>query len=170
MASWKSGANSALGQPSPGQVDDTARVAVGTRAKFFDETQGEGEFIYLPGVAATAVDDCVEYDLMPGAQTTIRHSNATAPNSGRPVAFASAAILAGKFGWYQIYGVVIANVAAGFVAASKIFGTGTAGTLDDGADAGDQILNAVGSSAIATPAAGKAYLTVAYPFVQGQIT
>lgn len=167
---WKPGANAPLGLPSPGSVDDTAGVQVGTIAKFYDDTQGEGEFIYLPGVASTAAGDCVEYDLAPGAQATVRHSNATATGKGWPVAIASAAVVATKFGWYQIGGVAIANVAAGFAAASAVFGTGTAGVLDDGADAGDQILNARGSSAIGTPAANKAYITLNRPFVQGQIT
>lgn len=169
MPAWKSGANSPLGYPVPGNVDDTALVKVGTRATFFDETQGEGEFIYLPGVANTAVDDIVEYDRIPGAPTTTRHSNATATNSGRPVAFASAAIVAGKYGWYQIAGVAIANVLAGY-APGVVMGTATAGSVDDAADAGDQILNARGVTAIATPAAGKAYVEIMYPFVQGQIT
>lgn len=167
---WKSGANAPLGYPVPGNVDDTALVAVGTVAKFFDDAQGEGEFIYLPGVANTAAGDAVDYDLAPGAQSTTRHTNATATNKGWPLAIASAAIVAAKYGWYQISGVAIVNVAAGFAAASAVFGTGTAGVLDDGADAGDQILGASGSSAIGTPAANKAYITLSRPFTQGQIT
>lgn len=166
---WKSGVNAALGYPVPGNVDDVAKAPVGSIAKFYDDVQGEGEFIYLPGVAATVAGDCVEYDLAPGAQVTVRHSNATASNSGRPVAFAMAAVIATKFGWYQIGGVVIANVAVG-CAPGSVFGTATAGVLDDGADAGDQILNARFSTNIATPAAGQAYATVNRPFVQGQIT
>lgn len=167
---WKPGANAPLGLPVPGNVDDTALVQVGTRAKFYDDTQGEGEFIYLPGVASTAAGDCVDYDLAPGAQVTVRHTNATATNKGWPVAIASAAIVAAKFGWYQISGVAIVNVAAGFAAASAVFGTATAGVLDDAADAGDQIIGARGSSAIGTPAASKAYVTLDRPHVQGQIT
>lgn len=169
MAAWKSGANSPLGYPVPGNVDATELVAIGTIAKFFDETQGEGEFIYLPGVAATAYGDCVEYDLNPGSEVTIRHSNATATGSGRPVAFATAATIAATFGWYQIGGVAVISVAAG-MAAGLLFGTATAGVLDDGADAGDQILGARCSSAIGTPAANKSYATINRPFVQGQIT
>lgn len=167
---WKSGANAPLGYPSPGTVDDTALVQVGTIASFYDDIQGVGEFIYLPGVASTVLGDAVDYDLAPGGQATVRHSNATATNKGWSVAFATAAIVAGKFGWYQIAGVAIASVAAGFAAASSVFGTGTAGVVDDAADAGDQILNARGSSAIGTPLANKAYLTINRPFTQGQIT
>lgn len=166
---WKSGANSPLGYPVPGNVDATAVVAVGTTAKFYDDTQGEGEFIYLPGVAFTVAGDAVEYDLAPGAQVTVRHSNATASNSGRSVAFATAAIVAGTWGWYQIGGLVIANTVAGTVAGAAM-GTATVGSIGNTVDAGDQILNARISTAVGTPAAGKSYATINRPFVQGQIT
>lgn len=170
MPSWKSGANSPLGYPNPGNVDDTELVAVGTIARFFDETQGEGEFVYLPGVADTVAGDIVDYDLTPGAEATVRHTNATASNKGSSVAFATAATVAGKYGWYQIGGVAIANVLAGFADNGVIFGTATAGSVDDAADAGDQILNARGVSAIGTPASGQAYVQINRPFTQGQIT
>lgn len=166
---WKSDANSPLGAPVPGGVDTVAQVPVGTIATFYDDSFGVGEFIYLPGVAATVAGDCVEYDLAPGAQVTVRHTNATASNSGRPVAIAMAATVAATFGWYQIGGLAIINVAAG-MAPGNLFGTAVAGVLDDGADAGDQILSARCSTAIGTPAANKSYATLNRPFVQGQIT
>lgn len=165
---WKSGANAPLGYPVPGNVDATELVKVGTVARFFDETQGEGGFIYLPGVAATAAGDCVEYDMIPGTVTTIRHTNATATGSGRQVAIATAATIAATYGWYQIQGVAICNVAAG-MAAGLLFGTGTAGVLDDGVDNGDQILNARCLTAVGTPAANQSYCQITYPFVQGAI-
>lgn len=165
---WKSGANSPLGMPVPGNVDATELVKVGTIGTFFDETQGEGKFIYLPGVASTAAGDAVEYDMIPGTVTTIRHTNATAPGSGRQIAIATAAIIAATYGWYQIQGVAIVNVAAG-MAAGLLFSTATAGVLDDGQDNGDQILNARCLTAVGTPAATKSYCQITYPFVQGQI-
>lgn len=167
---WKPGANAPLGYPVPGNVETIAVVPVGTTAVFTDDTQGEGEFIFLPGVASVAAGDCVEYDLCPGSQAIVRHSNATATNKGWPVAIATAAIVAASYGWFQIRGVAICNVAASFAAGQAVFGTGTAGVLDDGADAGDQILGMRSSSAIGTPAASKAYITLSRPFVQGQIT
>lgn len=167
---WKSGVNSPLGYPVPGNVETTEVVPVGSRARFYDDTQGEGEFIFLPGVASTVAGDIVDYDLTPGAEATVRHTNATASNKGSPVAFATAATVASTYGWYQIFGVTIANVLAAFADNGVIFGTATAGSVDDAADAGDQILNARGVSAIDTPSTGKAYVQIAYPFVQGQIT
>lgn len=166
---WKPASNAPLGLPVPGNVDTAAKVQVGTIAKFYDDTLGEGEFIYLPGVAATVAGDIVEYDLAPAAQVTVRHSNATASNSGRPIAFATAAIVATMFGWYQIGGVAIVNTTAA-QAAGVMMATATAGSVANGADAGDQILNARLSTATGTPAALQAYATIQRPFVQGQIT
>lgn len=169
MPTWKSGANAPLGQPNPGQVDDTAKVAIGTIGTFFDETQGEGKFIYLPGVANTVAGDIVIMDLTPGAQTTTRLAKDAANNSGRPVAFASAAIVATKFGWYQIEGVAIVNVVAG-TAAGVMMNTATTGSVGNTADAGDQVLNARVLTAVGTPAANQSYAHIQRPFVQGQIT
>lgn len=169
MTNWISGANGQLGQPTPGGAEATARAVVGTIARFFDaDGGGEGEFIYLPGVLNTANGDLVEYEIGT-APATIRHSNATASNSGRPVAVAVAAAGAGQYTWYQIGGLAIVNAVAGAVA-GPMFGTGTAGQVGSAADAGDQILGARIASAVGTPAAGKVYAQLSRPHVQGQIT
>jgi hypothetical protein len=168
---WKTGPNAALGISAITAVpDDVIQTPIGTIAKFYDDLLGEGEFIYLPGAASVALGDCVVYDLNPAAVTVARTVAATHVTSGRPVAFATAPIVAGKFGWYQISGVAIASVAAGFAAGNRVFLTSTAGTVDDAVVAGVQLLGAVSSSAIATPLAGKAYLTISRPTLQSQIT
>lgn len=168
---WKPGPNAPLGVANgvPTTPDVTAVVPVGTIREFYEDTLGPAELIYLPGVAATVAGDLVEYDLTPGAQLTVRHSNATASNSGRGVAVALAAVVAGQFGWYQISGVAIVNATAAS-AVGPCMATATAGSVNSAADAGDQILNARLTTAVGTPAAGKAYLTMTRPFVQGQIT
>jgi len=168
---FKTAGNSQLGVPDfqPSVVDAVARVPVGTIVKAFDDVQGEGEFIYLPGVAATVAGDLIEYDLAPGAQATVRGSNATSSNAGRPVGFAMGANVAGTFGWAQISGVAIVNAVGGTVA-GVMMATATAGSVGNTADPGDQILNARISTAVGTPSAGKAYATINRPFKQGQIT
>jgi hypothetical protein len=169
---WKPGYNAPLGLPpmNPTTVDPAAVVPVGTIATFVEDTLNlMGEFIYLPGVAATIAGDVVEYDLTPGAAATIRHTNATGSNSGRPLAVAMAAVLATQFGWYQIGGVCVINTTAA-QAAGNVFGTATAGAVGNTLDAGDQILNARLLTATGTPAALKAYALIQRPFVQGNIT
>lgn len=171
---WKTGPNAPLGvwndiAASAAQLDTVARVPIGTIREYVEDTLGPAELIYLPGVVNTVAGDLVEYDLTPGAQATIRHSNATASNSGRPVAVALSATGAGTFGWYQISGCAIVNATAAS-AVGACFATATAGSVNSAADAGDQILNARLISAVGTPAAGEAYLMMQRPFVQGQIT
>lgn len=166
---WKSGPNAALGIPTPGGSETTSTKTVGTIARFFDDALGDGEFIYLPGVADTVRGDLVEYDLAPGAPSTTRHSNATGTNSGRPLAVATANVGAGHYGWYQIGGVAIVNAVAGTVAGVAM-GTATPGSIGNTADAGDQILGARIVTPLGTPEAGKVYAELARPHVQGQIT
>lgn len=168
---WRPSYNAGLGIPDiqPATVDDTARYPIGTIVKAYDETQGEGEFIYLPGVASCAPGDMVEYDLTPGAQAVVRGTNATSSNSGRPVAFAMGAIVATKFGWYQISGCAIVSTVAGTVA-GNMMATATAGSVGNTADAGDQVLSARILTAVGTPSANKSYAMIQRPFKQGQIT
>lgn len=166
---FKPGANAPLGIWSFTEVSTTARVPVGTIVKGYDDTQGEAEFIYLPGVASTVAGDMVEYDLAPGAQATVRATNATSSNSGRPVAWAMAAVVASSYGWYQISGVAVGNTVAG-TAAGVCMASATAGSVGNTADAGDQVLGARISTAVGTPAAGQSYITINRPFKQGQIT
>lgn len=168
---WKTSYNSGLGQQalSLAAVDVTPKVAIGTILKAFDDVFGEGEFIYLPGLTAALAGDAVTYDLLPGSQAIVRALTGTHANTGVPIAIALVAVPTGSYGWFQISGVGIVNVSAGAVA-GRPFITATAGQLFSTAAAGTQVLNARLSSAIATPAAGQAYLTMNRPFVQGQIT
>lgn len=172
MPNFSTGANSPLGVPdfNPAIIDTTEKIAVGTIARGFDETQGWAEFIYMPGVASCAAGDLVVLDLTPGAEAVVRTLSGTHLNTGQQVGVAMAALVAGKYGWFQIAGVAVVNVLAAFAAASKVFLTTTAGSVDDAAVAGCQVLPARGVSAIGTPAAGQAYVMLNRSFVQGQIT
>ncbi len=168
---FKTSYNAGLGIPRLDlqDTDLTPKFAIGAVVKGVDDTLGEAEFIYLPGAANTVIDDAVVYDLAPGAQATTRLANNAQNNTGRPVAVAKGACLAGMYGWYQISGVCIVNATAAS-AAGAMFTTATAGSVNSAADAGDQILGARLSTAVGTPAAGKAYATLNRPCMQGQIT
>lgn len=171
---WKTGRNNpALGLPQvqslAAAIDVAAQVPVGTIALYEDETQGPAEFIYLPGVASTVAGDIVLYDLNPAAPATARATVALGANSGRDVAVAIAPVVAGNYGWYQISGVAIVNIAgAGIV--GPLYGTATAGNGSSGTTAGSQISGARISVAVGTPAAGQSYVTLNRPRFQTQIT
>lgn len=163
--------NAALGQQSFNlfDVDNVQKVALGTVCKGFDPLLGEGEFIYLNGVAGCVAGDVVVYDLNPAGVTVARGVSNTFANSGRPVAFAVVPVLAGQFGWYQINGCTIANAIVGTVAGVAMLNAAT-GSIANTADAGDQLLGARISSAVGTPAAGKVFVTLNRPNIQSQIT
>jgi hypothetical protein len=72
------------------------------RAK--DATLGEGEFIYLLGVASTIVGSLVTYNVGTGHQTALGTS---AVGVGNPFAVAMSANLGSYYGWYQISGLAV---------------------------------------------------------------
>jgi hypothetical protein len=123
-------------------ADTTANHPLCTIVKAQDPTYGEGEFIYLKGVASTAAGDWVGYT--PGSATTPGTSVRAVANGTYPLAVAmSACNTTTKFGWYQIAGTAVAlgltsiTHTSGFLAL-----TGTAGALDDASVIGDHVFNA----------------------------
>jgi hypothetical protein len=78
----------------------TKLLPLGTIVRATDTTLGEGEFIYLQGVASTTVGNLVSYDVsFQTALATIALAN------GQPVAVAMSACVASEYGWYQIGGL-----------------------------------------------------------------
>ena len=143
----------------PQAIADTSTsqlLPLGTRVKAVDIAYGEGEFIYLKGVASTAIGSCVLIN-----QDDFSTSLLAANDIG-DVAFAMSANVASSFGWYQIYGKAVGKVLAGFADNANCYGTATAGSIDDTIVAGDRIKKCKGASAID---AGLAELEIAYPFV-----
>tara|TARA_Y100000310_G_scaffold323388_1_gene383649 strand:+ start:122 stop:640 length:519 start_codon:yes stop_codon:yes gene_type:complete len=117
-----------------------------------DTVLGEGEFIYLLGVAST-----VAYDFVTFVAATYQTIRPTANAVGLG-AFAYSANVASQYGWYQIRGIAEANVAASFAAAKIPYLTATASVLDDAVVAGDKVYNTLSMSAIGTPVTGNAYI------------
>ena len=140
-------------------VDSTARLPLGTRLKAYDPSYGEGEFIYLKGLDTTGAGTWVTFN---------QDDNSTAllaANAIGPVAVAMAATVTGTFGWYQIYGKAVGKVLTGYADNGLVYATATAGSVDDTVVAGDRVKNALGASAIGTPAAGLAEFEIQYPYM-----
>lgn len=140
-------------------TDTTLNHPLGTRVKAVDPTYGEGEFIYLSGVASTAV----------GSWATIHEDGFTttllAANDIGQVGVAMSANVASQYGWYQIAGKAVGKVAASFADNGLVYATATAGTVDDAVVAGDRVKKAIGASAIDTPSTGLAEMEIQYPFM-----
>ena len=127
------------------EIDSDKQAPLGLIVQAVDtgsDDRGVGEFIYLKGVASTAIGSVVLY--LPDDWST---ALATSDHVGS-IAVAMAATVANKYGWYQISGKGSAKVLSGFEDNDPCYLTGTAGSVDDADAAGDYIANMVGASDI----------------------
>lgn len=137
-------------------TSSTQAAPIGTVVRAVDTTYGEGEFIYLKGVASTVVGSAVIYDTYANTTTL------AAAGSRGPLAVAMSANVANQFGWYQISGSAVVK-AATVVANGNVYVTATAGTVDDAVVAGDKVDGARFKTADGTPSAGFAVCQLARP-------
>ena len=153
---YGSNENSLIGQPVS-ETSTTLKHRLGDRFKCSDPTYGPGEFIYLQGVASTAVGSWVTFNQDDGTTALL------AANAIGPVAVAMSANVADQYGWYQIYGKAVGKALTGFADNGNVYATATAGSVDDAIVAGDRVKNAKGASAVDTPSAGLAEFEIQYP-------
>lgn len=124
---------------------------------------GEGQFVYLQGVASTAAGDSVLYDAKAGTTT-----RAVAASRG-PIAVAQSANVASQFGWYQVLGNAAVNTtAAGTGAANALLAvTSTAGQTTVSGGAGVKIDGAICKTAQDTPSTGFTQVLLDWPAANG---
>jgi hypothetical protein len=117
-----------------GTVSTTQKHKLGERifARDVSGTRGEAEFIYLSGAPSTVAGSVV---LITDAWGT----TLVAARDKGALALATAAIVGGSYGWYQIKGQGMATSAAAVSANTPLY-IGGSGIVDDAAVAGDQII------------------------------
>ena len=148
------------------ETSTTQNAPLGTRIKALDKAStayGIGEFIYLQGVASTVVGSFVTYD---------QDDNSTAllvANAINPVATAMSICVASNYGWYQIFGQAVGKGLASLADNANIYGTATAGSVDDAIVAGDRVQNAKTTSALDTPSTGLVEVAIQYPIVNNAL-
>lgn len=156
------------GQDVPAQLitdtSTTQKAPLGTRKRAYHATYGEGEFIYMSGVASTVVGSAVQLNYDDG--TTVLQTSSIKG----PVGFAMSINVASQYGWYQVYGKAVGKVLAAFADNADVYATATAGSLDDAVVDGYLVHNCRGASAIDTPSTGLAELEIAYPYVDAIAT
>lgn len=153
-----------VGAPIITDTDTTAKVPLGTIVRAYDPTYGEGEFIYLLGVASTAVGSVVTYDAA-GYQTALAPVGTNLP---RPVAIAMSANLATYYGWYQISGRAVAKKTSGLaLAAGAAVGVKTIGLIAT-TGSGKEIEGAI--TVAASTASTSVTLVINRPRMQGRVT
>ena len=155
---WRT-SDTRIGTPVLTDTDTVAKLPLGTRIKANDPTYGEGEFIYLKGVASTAIGSWVTYNVDDNSTALL------AANAIGPVGIAMAANVASQYGWYQIYGKAIGLCLAGYLDNALVYATATGGSVDDAVVAGDRVKQAIGASAIGTPSGSFAEFEIEYPWM-----
>lgn len=145
------------------ETSTTALHALGTIVRAQDPTYLGGEFIYLKGVASTAVGSWVTYNIDDGSTTLL------AANAIGPVAVAMSANVANQYGWYQIQGKAVGKALTGFLDNANVYATATAGSIDDAVVAGDRVKRAKGASAVDTPSSGLAEFEIDRPFMDDAV-
>lgn len=123
----------AIGHPmsvvgAPGEIHDSQRNPLGMEAWFYDKTANLfRKYVYLQGVANTIAGSWVVYNQ---AGATVNFAT-DAPVG--PVAIATAAVVANKFGWYGRDGHFICGAISGGDAAAgaRVFATSTDFLPDD---------------------------------------
>ena len=148
-------------------TETAAKHPLGTIVRGVDPTYGEAEFIYLLGVASTAVGSVVTYD----ASTFQTVLCAVGGNIPRPIAIAMSANVATQYGWYQISGVaVVKKTCTVSLAAGAAVGVLTTGLIA-GTGSGKEISGAA-VAAVASATAGRTTVSVMInrPRKQGRIT
>ena len=158
MSIWSPAENTLVGQ----RLEDTSTTAahkVGTIVRCDHPDYGAGEFIYLAGVASTAVGSWVTYNMDDGSTVLL------AANAIGPVAVSMSANVASGYGWYQISGKAVGKALASFADNANVYATATAGSIDDAVVAGDRVKNAKGASAVDTPSTGLAEFEISRPWM-----
>jgi hypothetical protein len=156
-----------IGTQPIADTDTEQKHKLGTIVRAVDPTYGEAEFIYLKGVASTAVGSLVTYN-------TSSYTTALAPvgtNKAQPIAVAMSANVASQYGWYQISGIAVmkktctvslaANAAVGVLTIGLVAGTGS----------GKEIQGAL-VAAVASATAGRTTVQVVInrPHMQGRVS
>ena len=152
--------------------DTTQWHPYGTIVKAFHATFGQGEFIYLQGVASTAVGSLVNYI---GSTGVTSLTTASGANVSRPVAVAmSANIVTTTYGWYQIDGsatILKTAVKVDPAGTVRVYLSGTSGRIMQTSVAGRTVLGANFETATTvTSTTSTAVVTMNRPHQQGPIT
>lgn len=151
-------------------TETTQKHPLGTIVRGVDPTYGEGEFMYLLGVASTVVGSLVKYNTTTWQTALLSVTNGK--NKGVPVAVAMSANVASQYGWYQISGnAVIKKTTVAATPGVPIFISATDGRMKVLASAGQQILGAqTANLTTVVTTTSTVVVTINRPFTQGQIT
>jgi hypothetical protein len=162
--------HSQAGAQAIASTSTTAVHPLGTKVTATDPTYGQGEFIYLLGVASTTVGDLVVYNAT--TYQTALMTTTNSENKGQPLAVAMSANVASGYGWYQIRGnAVIKKTGVAVTPQVPVFISATAGRIKVLASSGQQVLGAqTANLTTVVTTTSTVVVTINAPTSQGQIT
>lgn len=153
---------------SPGAAGRSTPGRLGSIAKAYHPTFGEGEFIYLLGVASTLVGSVVSYN----ATTFQTALSVNTAKGAWPLAVAMSANVAASYSWYQIEGLAtVLKTATQVLPQVKIFQSATAGRVTPTSASGLEVLGARGANLVTvTSTTSTIVILLNRPALQGNIT
>lgn len=157
-----------IGAQPIAETSTTQNHPLGTVVRAVDPTYGEGEFIYLLGVASTVVGSIVNYR----GSTWATALGYVGENRASPMGVAMSANVASQYGWYQIGGQAVAAKACTVsFAAGAAVAVGSSSGLAVATLSGQELQGAI-VSAVASATAGRTSVTLLLnrPHSQGRIT
>lgn len=149
-------------------TETTQKHVLGTIVRGVDPIFGEGEFIYLLGVASTVVGSLVTYNATTW-QTALTVNTAV---QAVPVAVAMSANVAAAYGWYQMEGAaVIKKTGVSVNPQVTVFLSATAGKIKVAASAGLQVVGArTANLTTVVTTTSTVVVLINRPHLQSQIT
>lgn len=147
-----------IGAQPIAETSTTQKHNVGLICKANDPTYGEGEFIYLKGVASTVVGSLVDYD-----NNALTTTLSPATGGTGPVAVAMSVNVLNQFGWYQIEGVAAVKAPSVAAVGDVYMLAATPGSVDEAVVANEAILGAKFVTITGTPSAGLALVQINRP-------
>jgi len=139
-------------------VSTTQQHPLGFRVRALDQTYGEGEFVYVKGVASGAAALLAVYNPYTGVTAL------TAARSKGLCGVMMAALVASTYGWLQVRGSAVVAVNGTVVAGATVYLSAGSGKVDDAVVTGDVVYGANFATADATPAANQAVVGLANPW------
>lgn len=154
-----------LGWQPIATTSTTKQHPLGTIRRAYDDTYGEGEFIYLLGVDSTVVGSVAIYNATT-YQTVLATNTA---EQGAACAVAMSANTSSKYGWYQISGLAVVKKTAVAVGPQvALYLSGTAGRVKVIASEGKAIVAAKSANlASVTSTTSTVIVQINRPSLQG---
>ena len=148
-----------IGGQAIADVSTTQQHPLGYRVKALDPVYGEGEFVYVKGVASGATNLLCTFNAYSGV-TALTSARA----KGNVGVMMSTLDASTKFGWVQVRGAAVISTAGAVVAGATVYATATAGKVDDAVVAGDIVYGANFATADGTPSANLAVVSIQLPY------